>query len=184
MATNAESREPEPEQEPEPEPEHRPETGPGSLGAPGPAPPSGPRSFGQLILGGFAGTVVLAIVMFLFEPILISRSPDPFRAIGVEVSHPGGLGLILFHFFNGSIVFPLGFGFFASRLRIPWLAKGLVWGIILWLLAGLIIMPISGFGLFGYEVDGLKVAASSLLAHLAYGAIQGLLAAIPPREPD
>ncbi|MHB1561392.1 MAG: DUF6789 family protein [Isosphaeraceae bacterium] len=178
MATNAENR------EPEGEPEPKPDTGPGSLSAPGPAPSSGPRSFVQLVLGGFAGTVALAFIMFRLEPIFISRGPDPFRAIGVEVSRPRGLGLILFHFFNGSIVFPIGFGFFAGWLRIPWIAKGLIWGIILWLLAGLIVMPISGYGLFGYEVDGLKVAASSLLAHLAYGAFQGLVAAIPPREPD
>ncbi len=178
MATNADSREP----EREPEPTSR--TGPGSFSVPRPMPPSGPRSFVQLILGGFAGTIVLAIIMFLLEPVLISRSPDPFQVIGVEVSHPRGLGMILFHFFNGSIVFPIGFGFLAGRLRVPWLAKGLIWGIILWLLGGLIVMPISGFGLFGYEVDGLKIAASSLLAHLAYGAIQGLFASIPPREPD
>lgn len=168
------------------EPETSPETAPapGSLGAPVPAPPSGPRSFVQLVLGGFAGTVALAIIMFRLEPVFISRGPDLFRAIGVEASRPRGLGLILFHFFNGSIVFPIGFGFFAGRLRIPWLARGLIWGILLWLLSGLLVMPMSGYGLFGYEVDGLKVAASSLLAHLAYGAIQGLVASIPPREPD
>jgi hypothetical protein len=144
----------------------------------------GQPSLLQLCAGGCAGTAALALILFFLEPILISRSPDPARALGEELSKPHGLGLIVFHFFNGSIVFPLGFAFFAGRFRAPWLAKGLIWGTILWLLAGVVIMPMSGFGFFGYEADGLRVAASSLAGHVAYGGLQGLIAGIPPRKTD
>ena len=41
-------------------------------------------------------------------------------------------------------------------------------------------MPIAGFGFFGYAADGLRVAASSLAGHLAYGGLQGFIAGIPP----
>jgi hypothetical protein len=157
------------------------------IGTPG-APPrrrrTGQRSIFQLVAGGFAGTVALALVMLVLEPAFVSRSPDPFRALGMELANPHGLGLVVLHFFNGTIVFPLGFAFFAGRVRAPWLAKGLIWGLILWLLAGLVVMPMSGFGPFGYHVGGLKVAASTLVAHLAYGGAQGLIASIPPRESD
>jgi hypothetical protein len=145
---------------------------------------AGQRSILQLVLGGCAGTVALALIMFFLEPALISRSSDPAQALGAELSTPHGLGLIVFHFFNGSIVFPLCFAFFATPLRGPWLAKGLIWGTILWLLAGVVVMPISGFGLFGYNADGLRFATSSLVGHLAYGGLQGLIAGIPPRERD
>jgi hypothetical protein len=122
--------------------------------------------------------------MFLLEPVLMNRSLDPAQALGAELSNPHGLGLIVFHFFNGSIIYPLGFAFFVVRLRGPWLMKGLVWGIILWLLAGVVFLPISGFGFFGYDADGLRFAARSLAGHLAYGGIQGLIAGIPPRKMD
>ena len=92
--------------------------------------------------------------------------------------------MLVFHFFNGSIVFPLGFGFFAARFRAPWLLKGLIWGIILWLAAGLVVMPMSGFGFFGYNADGWRIVASSLAGHLAYGGLQGLIAGIPGRQED
>jgi uncharacterized membrane protein YagU involved in acid resistance len=122
--------------------------------------------------------------MFFLETVLMSRSSDPARTLGAALSNPHGVGLIVFHFFNGSIIYPLGFAFFAARLQGPWFAKGLMWGTILWLLAGVVLMPIAGFGFFGSDADGLRLAASSLVGHLAYGGLQGLIAGIPPRKTD
>jgi hypothetical protein len=163
-----------------------------NAGGGGVEPPGSPRerlraeqpSIIQLVLGGCAGTVALALIMFLFEAVLVSQSSNPGRALGAALRNPHGVGLIVFHFFNGAIIFPLGFAFFASQLKGRWLAKGLTWGIVLWLLAGLVEMPISGLGFFGYHADGLRLAASSLLGHLAYGALQGIIAGIPPRQRD
>ena len=118
--------------------------------------------------------------MSYLEPGLMGRSSDPARAFGAELGTPHDLGLIVFHFFNGSFIFPMAFAFFAVGSRAPWLARGLVWGTILWLLAGVVVMPIVGFGFFGYAADGPRVAESSLAGHLAYGGLQGLIASIPP----
>jgi hypothetical protein len=145
---------------------------------------AGQPSILRIFLGGCAGTVALLLIMFFLEPIFIGQGSNPARALGVELSNPHGLGLIMFHFFNGSIIFPLGFAFFAARLQGPWPVKGLIWGTILWSLAGLVVMPMSGFGFFGYNADGLRVAATSLAGHLAYGGLQGLIAGIPGREAD
>jgi hypothetical protein len=159
----------------------------GGIGAPGAAPGSdraGQRSILQLVLGGFAGTAAFVFITSFLEPGLMGLSSDPARALGAELSTPEGLGLIVFHFFNGSLIFPLAFAFFAARFRAPWLAKGLIWGTILWLLAGVVVMPIAGFGFFGYAADGLRVAASLLGGHLVYGGLQGFIAGIPPRRTD
>jgi hypothetical protein len=161
--------------------------GSGGIETPGTAPPrrrAAQPSILQLCAGGCAGTAALAVILFILEPVLISQESDPVRALGSELRNPHGLGLIVFHFFNGSIVFPLAFAFCAARLQGPWLVKGLSWGTILWLLVGVVVMPMSGFGFFGYNANGLRVAASTLVAHLAYGALQGLIAGIPPRNPD
>jgi len=124
------------------------------------------------------------MIMFLLEPAILSRTSEPARAIGAEFGNPHGLGLIVFHLFNGSMIYPLGFAFFAARWQGWWLAKGLIWGTILWFLAGVVVMPMSGLGFFGYDADGLRLGASSLVAHLAYGTLQGLIAGIPPWKRD
>lgn len=160
------------------------EEGTESPGAAPKAPRDDQRSIIQLVLGGCAGTAAIALIFFFLEPALISRSSNPAQALGDKLSTSRGLGLIFFHLFNGSLVFPLAFALFAARVPAPWLAKGLIWGMILWLLAGVVVMPMSGFGFFGSAAGGLRVAASSLVGHLAYGGLQGLIAAIPPRKID
>jgi hypothetical protein len=164
-----------------------PEVGGEGRETPGTAPArdrAGQRSILQLVLGGFAGTAAFVLILSFLEPGLVSRSSDPARALGAALGTPEGLGLIVFHFFNGSLIFPLAFAVFAARSRAPWLAKGLIWGTILWLLAGVVVLPIAGLGFFGYAADGLRVAASSLAGHLAYGGLQGFIAGIPPRRTD
>ena len=143
---------------------------------------AGRRSILQLVLGGFAGTVAFVLILSFHEPGLMGRSSDPARALGAVLGTSHDLGLIVFHFFNGSIIFPMAFAFFAAGSRAPWLAMGLIWGTILWLLAGVVVMPIAGFGFFGYAADGLRVVAISLAGHLAYGGLQGFIAGIPPRR--
>jgi hypothetical protein len=143
-----------------------------------------PPSMVRLCLGGLAGTLANALIMFFFEPGISGRGSGLGRFLGAELSNPHGVGILVFHLFNGSIIFPLGFGFFAARLRFPWLVKGLIWGVILWLAAGLIVMPMSGFGPFGYNADGWRIVVTSLAGHLVYGALQGLIAGIPGRQDD
>jgi hypothetical protein len=161
--------------------------GGGSVETPGAA--AGVRRAGQppilqVILGGCAGSVALALVMFFVTPVLMGLSSDPTQAVRAEFGNPHGVGLIVFHFFTGSIIYPLGFAFFAARLPGPWFMKGLIWGTILWLMAGVVLMPIAGFGFFGSHADGLRLVGSSLVGHLAYGGLQGLIAGIPLRKTD
>jgi hypothetical protein len=161
--------------------------GGGSVGSPGIAPGrrrAGQPSILQLVLGGCAGTVALALTMVSLEAAVMRGSSDAARALGADLRTPHGLGLIVFHLFIGSIIYPLGFAFFAARVPGPWFARGLIWGTFLWLLAGVALMPISGFGFFGTKADGLRLAASSLVGHLAYGGLQGLIAGIPSRNRD
>ena len=89
---------------------------------------AGQRSILQLVLGGFAGTVAFVLIMYFLEPGLMGRSSEPPRAFGAVLGTPHDLGLIVFHFFNGSIIFPMAFAFFAAGSRAPWLAKGLSGG--------------------------------------------------------
>jgi hypothetical protein len=141
-------------------------------------------SLSRLVLGGAAGTVALTLIMFVVDPLLTGRGSDLSRTLGAELGNPHGVGLVVLHFFNGSILFPLGFAFLDEWLPGPWLVKGLIWGTMLWLLAGVLAMPMSGSGFFGYHAGGLRIVAITLAGHLTYGALQGLIAGIPGRQED
>ena len=145
---------------------------------------TGEPAISRILLGGVAGTVAITLMMEFVDPLITGRSSDLARLLRVEVGNPHWLGGMILHFFNGAILFPLGFAFLAARLPGPWPVKGLIWGAIIWTLAQGMLLTMSGASFFGYNADGLKGALSSLAGHLVYGGLQGLIAAIPGRKAD
>ena len=51
--------------------------------------------------------------------------------------------------------------------------KGITWGLVLWLLAQVVMMPMMGAGFFSVSV---MPAMGSLIGHLAYGWLLGWIA--------
>jgi uncharacterized membrane protein YagU involved in acid resistance len=81
------------------------------------------------------------------------------------------------HVVNGTVIFPLIYVFLLYRwLPGPPVVKGLVWGVVLWLIAQLMIMPMMGAGLFSMKAGGMMAAIGSLVGHLVYGALLGGIA--------
>jgi hypothetical protein len=145
---------------------------------------AGEPAISRILLGGAAGTVAITLMMYFVDPLITGRSSDLARLLSVEIGNPHWLGGMVLHFFNGAILFPLGFAFFASRLPGPWPVKGLIWGAIVWALAQGMILMMSGAGFFGYNADGMSGALSSMAGHVVYGGLQGLIAGIPGRTAD
>jgi hypothetical protein len=164
-------------------------TKPNGDSRPGPCDtPRGPRiresSLFRLFLGGTIATVALALIVFVVEPRITGRESIFSGIVGADIRSPHGVGLIAFHFFNGSVIFPLGFAFLSARLPGPWLVKGLTWGAILWLVTEMVIMPISGYGFFGRDVGGPSTAVGALAGLLIYGGLQGFIAGLPGRKDE
>ena len=57
--------------------------------------------------------------------------------------------------------------------------KGTVWGVALWLMAQVIVMPMMGAGLFSSNMGGLMAAMGSLVGHVLYGSLLGVIASAP-----
>ena len=148
---------------------------------PGPGRRSREPAMSRIFLGGAAGTVAITLMMYFVAPLITGRTSDVIQYLGAEIGNPHWLGGLVLHIFNGVILFPLGFAFLSARLPGPWIVKGLIWGIIVWVLAQGVVMPMMGSGFFGYSAGGLPSAASSLAGHLVYGGLQGLIAGIPAR---
>jgi len=78
---------------------------------------------------------------------------------------------------NGIIVFPLIYTFFVyEKIKGAPVARGIVWGIILWLVAEIVFMPMAGAGLFSANLGGMKAVMAALIGHVVYGSTLGAIA--------
>lgn len=138
-------------------------------------------NFGRAILGGLAGTIVLTMLMYIAAPMMGIPKMDIAAMLGLKL---GGwtMGMVM-HIVNGVVLFPLIYAFVLfSKLRGTAVTKGIVWGLTLWLVAGLMVMPMMGAGFFGTANGGIVAAAASLMGHIVYGALLGLIAGGPARR--
>jgi uncharacterized membrane protein YagU involved in acid resistance len=138
-------------------------------------------NLGRAILGGLVGTIAFTLLMYIAAPMMGIPRMDIAAMLG---SMLGGwtMGMVM-HFIIGVVLFPLIYAFVLfSKLRGAPVIKGILWGLTLWLTAGLLLMPMMGAGFFGTANGGMMTAAASLTGHLVYGALLGVIAGRPARR--
>ncbi len=130
----------------------------------------------RAILGGFVGTAVMTLMMYFVAPMMLGKPMDIAAMLGGMLGGSWAMGLLM-HFANGSIVFPLIYAYGLYRLLPgePWL-RGTIWGLILWLLAQVVVMPMMGAGVFSAHAGSLMAVMASLIGHVVYGALLGEIA--------
>jgi uncharacterized membrane protein YagU involved in acid resistance len=137
----------------------------------------------RAILGGFVGTAAMTVMLYISAPLVMSEPPDVATMVD-QASY--WAPAILLHFVNGSITLPLIYAYLVSRVLPgqPWL-RGALWGLILWVLAELLVMPLMGVGPFSNDAAGViaVTAIVLLIGHLAYGTLLGWLAGERVRVP-
>lgn len=129
----------------------------------------------RAVFGGFAGTLAITTVMYVVAPMMGLRM-DIAAMLGSMLGGSWAAGMVL-HFVNGSLIFPAIYvyalyGFLPGSPVI----KGSAWGIALWLMAQLVVMPMMGGGVFSSAMGGMMAAAGSLVGHLLYGSLLGVIA--------
>jgi uncharacterized membrane protein YagU involved in acid resistance len=87
------------------------------------------------------------------------------------------------HVVNGSVIFPAIYAYVLfAQLPGPPAVRGTIWGVVLRLLAQTIVMPMMGAGLFSSATGGAMAAIGSLIGHILYGSLLGVIAsALEPR---
>jgi hypothetical protein len=131
----------------------------------------------RIIFGGMAGTALMTLMMRFLAPMMIGHPMDIAALLGNMMGNSWVLGMLA-HSVNGIVIFPLAYVFVAYRfLSGPPLIRGMLWGIVLWLAAESMVMPMAGAGFFSSEIGGIKAAVAAFLGHLAYGAVFGFIAA-------
>jgi hypothetical protein len=137
----------------------------------------------RAIAAGFIGTLVMTLIMML-APAMGMPKMDIAAMLGsMFAGQPPAMGsgpwLIGFgmHLMIGVAVLSTGFALVNNYLPTSSpLARGLFFGVIVWLMAQLVVMPMMGAGVFSSHLPkGMMMAAGSLMGHLIYGGIVGLV---------
>ena len=134
----------------------------------------------KFILGGAVGTTVMTLMMYFVRPIIVGAPMDIAAEIGSKMGDNWWLGMGA-HVMLGTIVIPLLLAFVLSKiLPGPLIVKGLLTGILLWLLTMLVLMPMLGKGLFlSATGEGPKAIVAAFMAHAVYGLLLGGIAGLP-----
>jgi hypothetical protein len=127
------------------------------------------------ILGGFIGTVAMTMMMYLVAP-MMGVKMDIAGGLAGMLGAPWAAGLVM-HFLNGTLIFPLLYALVLFRnLKGGPAVRGITWGIVLWLMAQLVVMPMIAAGVFSSRTGGIMAVAASFMAHVVYGALLGAIA--------
>ena len=131
-------------------------------------------------LGALIGTPAMTVAMYMVAPIMGVRMD----IVAILAEMLGWRMGILVHVLNGIIIFPAVFAFLFCRfLPGSTAAKGVAFGVGLWLTSQLVVMPIIGAGLFSSHAGGMRAVAASLFGHVVYGGFLGLFPMLAQEDP-
>ncbi len=135
-------------------------------------------TFARAALGGLVGTLAMTAMMYVVAPMMGLRM-DIAAMLGSMLGGSWIAGLMM-HFVNGSLIFPAVYAY-ALYDRLPGspAVRGTLWGVVLWLVAQTVVMPMMGAGLFSSGMGGMMAAMGSLVGHVLYGGLLGAIASAP-----
>jgi hypothetical protein len=129
-------------------------------------------------LGGLVGTLAMTAMMYMVGP-MMGLHMDIAALLGSVLGGSWAAGLVL-HLVNGTLIFPAIYAYaLAGMLPGSPAIKGAIWGIVLWVVAQVLVMPMMGGGLFSSAMGGVMAAMGSLVGHLLYGGLLGVIAGAP-----
>jgi hypothetical protein len=131
------------------------------------------NAIGRAVLAGLAATAVMTIIM-LMAPLMGMPEMNIGKMLGGFMGVPTFIGWAG-HFMIG-VVLAIGYGvFFEPRLNNAPVVRGILYGLIPWIVSQVIMNPMMGAGLFASNTPApFLMVMGSLLGHVAYGAVLGV----------
>lgn len=131
---------------------------------------------GRTLLAGLVATLVLTAIMYWIAPLMLGQPMDVAGMLSGMTGTSWSVGMVM-HFLLGVLVFPLVYALILyTRLPgAPWL-RGAIWGLVLWLIAEIVVVPMAGGGVFHAAMGGAMAAIASMMGHFVYGAVLGGIA--------
>ncbi|MCC6610503.1 MAG: hypothetical protein IT515_12640 [Burkholderiales bacterium] len=134
----------------------------------------------RALLAGVAGSLAHSLLMYFKSRTGLLPSFQPYQSLQLALSHWVGREVPVIvpwalSFLNGATI--LGFLFARVNRLLPGgngAVKGLVFGLLGWLMMGLLVFPLLGLGLFAVRTGaGIAPALFSLAMLLAYSVVLG-----------
>ncbi|MDT8409899.1 MAG: hypothetical protein RQ741_09905 [Wenzhouxiangellaceae bacterium] len=125
------------------------------------------------IIAGLVATIVLSILMMLKG--MMGVMPE-LNVVAMLASKMGGSAMMgwVAHFVIGAVLYGLAYA--NLRGMLPGgsdAVKGIVLGIVGWLVMMVVIMPMMGAGMFAMNM-GMMAAVATLMLHIIFGLVLGL----------
>ena len=126
------------------------------------------------IVAGFAATVVLSMIMVAKGMMGLMPELNVIAMLASMMNVAPLVGWVI-HFMIGVIGWGVGFAIVFKVLPgSSNLTKGINFGVAAWYLMMLVVMPMTGVGLFGLKM-GMMAPVMTLTLHAIYGAVLGLV---------
>jgi uncharacterized membrane protein YagU involved in acid resistance len=130
------------------------------------------KIFGKSILAGLVGTVVMTGFM-LMAPMMGMPEMNIGRMLGMFMGFPELAGWSA-HFMIGSVLAVFYAALAQQKLPGNGPIRGMLFGLIPWLMAQVIVNPRMGAGVFAMNTPTpMSMVMGSLMGHLVYGAVVG-----------
>lgn len=126
--------------------------------------------YSKAVIGGIVGTLVMTAVGLYVAPMMGIPPMNPAQMLAMAMGNNLILGW-MGHLMIGTIL-AIIYAFVQSYLPGPAAARGASYSLAPWLMAQVIVMPMMGMPLFSGSV---AMAGGSLIGHLVYGAVLGLI---------
>jgi len=136
----------------------------------------------RAVMAGLVGTAAMTVLL-LVEPLVglpkVAIGQVLSTALGLTPAYltVGAVAGWIIDFLVGVVFALLYAGVFAGRLPGSALARGAIYGVLVFVLAQLVFMPLVGGGVFSR--GDVEMIAGSLVGHLVYGGLVGWIYGLP-----
>lgn len=132
------------------------------------------NKYARGIIAGLVATAVLSMMMFAKGKMGVMPELD---IIAMLASKMGGAAMMGWaaHFMIGAVLYGIGFVVLYNLLPGKGaVAKGVLLGVLGWLMMMLVVMPMMGMGMFAMSL-GMMAAGMTLVLHIIFGAVLGFV---------
>src|SRR6516164_2103687 len=111
----------------------------------------------RALFAGVVATAAMTLMAYFVAPLMLGHPMDIAQMLAGLIGGSWTMGLFM-HLINGVIVFPLIYLFVLYRFLpgAPWL-RGILWGVALWITLEIVLLPMTGAGVFSSNEGGAKV---------------------------
>ncbi len=130
------------------------------------------KNLGKAIAAGILGTLAMTMLMIM-APFMGMPEMNIGKMLSSFMGIPVALGWLA-HFMIGSVLAMIYVYGFAERIPGKGWLRGVIYSLIPWLAAQMMVNPMMGAGVFASATPApLMMVMGSLMGHLVYGAIVG-----------